>query len=169
MSSYEEVKVPFKIGVFLLLVLIVTISFWWGVYMERNLEKNMPEYIMTNLPETITFDSDIFYYYKAHVHEIYDGDTATSVDIDLGFGVILQDQHVRFYGIDTPELRGEEKEEGKKVAAYVKERLEGKDVILKTYKDAKGKYGRWLGEFFIDGINVNWELLDKGMAEPYGK
>ena len=48
------------------------------------------------------------YLYKATVTEVYDGDTIT-VDIDLGLNVWLKDQTLRLLGIDTPELRGEER------------------------------------------------------------
>lgn len=153
------------------IVTVVALIFLSGMLVYKTAQEEedyiMTDPVMTNLPEDI--DEGIFYYYKAHINKIYDGDTASSVDIDLGFGIIMKDQHIRFYGIDTPELRGDEREEGLKVADYVKERLEGKDVILKSYKDSKGKYGRWLGEFFVDGININQELLEKGMAKPYGK
>lgn len=169
MKTLAEKAVPYyAISALIVVTLVIASIITIPLYCNEG-EKVMTEPIMTNLPDSIGLDDDIFYYYKAHINKIYDGDTASSVDIDLGFGIVMEDQHIRFYGIDTPELRGDEKDEGKKVAQYVKERLEGKDVILKSYKDKKGKYGRWLGEFFVDGININWELLEKGYAKPYGK
>ena len=42
--------------------------------------------------------------YKAKMLRIVDGDTV-DVDIDLGFGVWLQKQRIRMYGIDAPESR----------------------------------------------------------------
>ena len=51
------------------------------------------------------------YIYKAEVVSVYDGDTIT-VDIDLGFNVVLRKQKIRLGGINTPEIRGEEREEG---------------------------------------------------------
>ena len=41
------------------------------------------------------------YEYKCKIIKVIDGDT-TDVDIDLGFGVWLKKQRIRFYGIDTP-------------------------------------------------------------------
>lgn len=59
-----------------------------------------------------------FYFYKAVVRDVYDGDSCT-VDIDLGFGIWMKGQKLRLMGIDTPELRGSEREEGLKVRDYV--------------------------------------------------
>ena len=42
------------------------------------------------------------YEYKCKIIKVIDGDTA-DVDIDLGFGVWMKKQRVRFYGVDTPE------------------------------------------------------------------
>ena len=44
------------------------------------------------------------YEYKCKLVKVVDGDTI-DVDIDLGFGVWLQNQRIRMYGIDTPESR----------------------------------------------------------------
>ena len=38
--------------------------------------------------------------YKCKLVKVVDGDTV-DVDIDLGFGVWLQNQRIRLYGIDT--------------------------------------------------------------------
>ncbi len=31
----------------------------------------------------------------------------------------------------------------------------------------KGKYGRWLGVVYVDGVNVNVEMMEKGHAEKH--
>ena len=46
------------------------------------------------------------YMYPAEVERVIDGDTIV-VDLYLGLGVILDDQYIRFYGIDTWEVTGE--------------------------------------------------------------
>ena len=43
------------------------------------------------------------YTYRAKITKVHDGDTLT-VDIDLGFGVMLTSQQVRLKGINAPEL-----------------------------------------------------------------
>ena len=104
------------------------------------------------------------YYYKANVIKVYDGDTIT-VDIDLGIGIWLRKQSIRLYGIDAPEVRGSEKIEGKKSRDWLREKILGKEIILKTIKDKTGKYGRLLGEIWFENENINDLLVEVGMAE----
>lgn len=116
------------------------------------------------------------YTYKAFVTKVYDGDTIT-VDIDLGFGVWLKNQTIRLLGINTPEIRGEERPDGLITRNVLSEWISNKEVIISTEKDSKGKYGRWLGEIYpsgqfmcndLDGIeSYNQRLLNEGYAEPY--
>tara|TARA_A100001011_G_C14293053_1_gene837099 strand:+ start:851 stop:1174 length:324 start_codon:yes stop_codon:yes gene_type:complete len=106
------------------------------------------------------------YEYNATVVKVYDGDTIT-VDIDLGFGIVLRKQKIRLYGINTPEVRGEEKELGKKVRDILREKILGETIIVKTIKDKKGKYGRWLGTIFHKEENINDWLLNEGHALPF--
>ena len=118
--------------------------------------------------------NDLLYTYKvSQIHSIYDGDTMT-VDIDLGFNMIMGKRVLRLFGIDTPELRGEEREEGLKVRDYVRELVEEVDEIyIKSHKDKSGKYGRILATVLLvkDEVvqDLNEHLLEKGMAKPYGK
>lgn len=90
------------------------------------------------------------YEYACKVVRVVDGDTV-DVDIDLGFDVVLRKQRIRLYGIDTPESRTRDKEE-KKYGLYAKQWLKnalGKNAIIRTKKDGRGKFGRILGEFVI--------------------
>ena len=105
------------------------------------------------------------YNYKAHIKAVYDGDTVTAV-VDLGF-LHYQEMKLRLYGIDTPELRGSEREEGLKVRDIVRDLILDKEVEIHSYKDKQGKYGRYLATIIVDGINVNQWLVDNGHAEPY--
>ena len=76
------------------------------------------------------------------------------VDIDLGFGVWLQNQRIRLYGIDTPESRTSDAEEKVWVAKQrMQEWLDGGNLKIVTHKDAKGKYGRILGEIYSFDTN----------------
>ena len=108
------------------------------------------------------------YVYKATIDSIYDGDTMTCT-IDCGFGVHLSKQKIRLYGINTPEVRGDEKEEGKKSRDAVREKLMGKDILLKTIKDKKGKYGRYLGIIYLEEdhkqININDWIVENNYGE----
>ena len=106
------------------------------------------------------------YYYKAKIVKVYDGDTVTA-DIHLGFHIHLENQVLRLAKIDTPELRGEERESGLKSRDYLSSLILNKYVIIKTNKDTTGKYGRWLVEIYLDDMNVNDILLQEGYAKPW--
>lgn len=112
--------------------------------------------------------------YKCKVRKVVDGDTV-DVDIDLGFGVWYLDQRVRLYGIDTPESRTRDKVEkiyGKAAGRFLKTML-GKECTMRTHKDAKGKFGRILGEFIVYDtetdawVTVNQLMIDKHLAVEY--
>lgn len=106
------------------------------------------------------------YWYDAQIIDVYDGDTVT-IDIDLGFDAHVLNQKFRLYGVDAPELRGENKEAGKTAKQALKERVLGKEVLIHTIKDKKDKYGRWLCEIWLDGENINQWLIDSGHARIY--
>jgi len=112
---------------------------------------------------------DSLYLYKAIVTRIYDGDTIT-VNIDLGFNMWMFHKSLRLYGIDTPEIRGEERPEGLKARDFVLERISvGDEIYVLTQKDKTGKYGRYLATILYgpDLINLNEELVENGLAEKY--
>lgn len=106
------------------------------------------------------------YEYRAFVRKVYDGDTVT-VDIDLGFDVVLQKQKIRLLRINAPEVRGEQRQEGLKSRDALRERVGNKWVKIKTQQDKKGKYGRWLGEIWLGDECVNDWLLTEGLAVEY--
>jgi len=91
------------------------------------------------------------YEYRCKVVKIVDGDTV-DVDIDLGFGVWLKKERIRMFGIDTPESRTrdlDEKKYGLMAKDYITRLLDDEGgIVLKTHKDAEGKYGRILGELW---------------------
>jgi len=113
------------------------------------------------------------YDYNAIVTKVYDADTIT-VNIDLGFGIWLKKQSIRLLGVDAPEIRGEERPEGLKSKEQLLKWIPvGSEILLKTNKDKKGKYGRWLGTILLQDIaskelvNINELLIYKGFAKVY--
>jgi endonuclease YncB( thermonuclease family) len=105
------------------------------------------------------------YNYKAKILDVYDGDTVTAL-VDLGF-LHFQEMKLRLYGIDTPELRGEERDKGIIVRDIVRDMILDKEVEIHSYKDKQGKYGRYLANIIVDGVDVNQWLVDNGHAKPY--
>lgn len=105
--------------------------------------------------------------YNAIVRSIYDGDTLRA-DLDLGFNVWAKNEPLRLYGINTPELRGETLTEARKSRDWLLEQIPiGTEIIVKTIKDKKEKYGRYLAIIYVDGRNLNEELVANGLAVPY--
>ena len=109
--------------------------------------------------------------YSAKLARVVDGDTCDAM-IDLGFGVWVK-KRIRFYGVDTWESRTrdlEEKQKGLDAKEYTKKMLESCEdntFTLKSY--GTGKYGRVLGEIFIDGesFSLNDLLKINGHAYEY--
>jgi len=112
------------------------------------------------------------YEYNATVVYVSDGDTI-DCSVNLGFEVGLIKIRFRLWGINADEttLRGgttpEEKAKGLETKAWLKDRIEGQRVVIKTHMDKAGKYGRWLCEVIHDGVNLNDYMVEHGMAVPY--
>ena len=113
------------------------------------------------------------YEYRCKITRVVDGDTV-DVDIELGFGVWLHKERVRIYGIDTPESRTrdlEEKKYGLAAKEFVKEFVRdkgGSNIVLRTQKyDAKGKFGRILGDIIVDNVSMSDTMIKEHHAVPY--
>lgn len=107
-----------------------------------------------------------------------DGDTV-DVDINLGFGVWLRDERVRIMGIDTPESRTSDKVEklfGTAAKNRLKELLADGGKLITTEdkdgEDMKGKFGRILGDFWVERFEGQREkvtdiMIEEGHCVPY--
>jgi len=109
------------------------------------------------------------YQYQAKLIKVVDGDTVDLL-VDCGFSIFTK-QRVRLIGINAPETRTKnliEKEKGLASKDFLHKKLHGcKNILIKTTLDKKGKYGRVLGELFVDNISINKEMLILGYAEVY--
>ena len=115
------------------------------------------------------------YEYRCKILRVVDGDTV-DVDIDLGFGMWMHKERVRMMGMDTPESRTRDKVEKKFGLAskqYVKDKMPiGSKQVLKTTidksgEDKKGKFGRILGDFLIDGKKLTDIMIKEGYGVAY--
>lgn len=114
------------------------------------------------------------YEYKCVIVRVIDGDTV-DVDIDLGFDVWLKDQRIRINGIDAPESRTSDPVEkifGLAAKAKVEELLSPvmvlRTIIDRDGSDAKGKFGRILGDFILgNGRSIGEILVEEGYAARY--
>ena len=114
------------------------------------------------------------YEYKAKITRVVDGDTM-DCDIDLGFGVWIHKERVRIYGIDTPESRTRdlvEKKFGLAAKDFAKKFLLDHDpevtLVCKEY-DAKGKFGRILGDFRCKSKRARWRKRIYHAVPYYGQ
>lgn len=109
------------------------------------------------------------YYYRAMVSAVYDGDTCT-VDIDLGLHTWIHSEKIRLARINAPELRGVEREQGLLARDFLRQQIDGKEVFIQTQKDDKGKYGRYIGEIWLEQstnewLNINDMMVQHGYAQ----
>lgn len=125
---------------------------------------------------------DHLYWYRATVIEVTDGDTV-HVLLDHGDNTFRK-RYLRFYGINTPESAGEEKEErGLAAKAFVSALLAVGDTLLvhtfrtskKRSYDKSEKFGRLLADVWkvdteawtVLEPSVNQQLVQAGHALPY--
>lgn len=113
------------------------------------------------------------YTYRAEVVSVYDGDTVR-VNIDQGFGLVNKGEDgngvtLRLFGINAPELKGPESNEGILSRNYLRGLILNKKVIIKTYKDKREKYGRYLASIYLttpEGqIEINTQMVSAGHAK----
>ena len=76
---------------------------------------------------------------------------------------------VRLVGIDAPETSKKKNEPGQPYSKKSTKHLAGlalnRSVTVKSY--GTDRYGRTLGEVFVNGKNVNLEMVKVGLAEVY--
>jgi len=103
------------------------------------------------------------YTYQAELIEVIDGDTL-DLKVDLGFDTEVNIR-VRLLGVDAPEKRTknlDEKERGIAATNFVREvfsRNQNK-CIVRTTKDKKEKYGRYLATVLFGDNSLNTMLLE---------
>ena len=91
------------------------------------------------------------------VVSIHDGDTIT----------VLQDKQqvkVRLFGIDAPELK---QPHGKKSKQFLSNLIAGKNVEVD--ENGKDRYKRTIGTIYLDGADINAQMVENGYAWAYRK
>mgnify|MGYP003111349332 CR=1 FL=1 len=112
------------------------------------------------------------YTYNAKLERVVDGDTVDAL-VDLGFDT-WKKVRIRLQGIDAWESRTrdlEEKEKGLAAKEYLIEQLESNNNKFVLVSHGVGKFGRCLGELFVeqdgDRVCLNQSLIVEGHAVPY--
>ena len=151
-------KKDFKRIIFILFLVLTLFSVFGKLFVgvdENTMDNpnNERKYINNSYNGTINNLSKANYEISGLCNKVVDGDT---IDV-VGVG------RVRLVGIDAPE-RGEEGYE--EASNYVKNMCFGKTVYLDIDNaEPKDRYGRTLAIVYVDGINVNQELLKLAYAK----
>ena len=102
------------------------------------------------------------------VISVYDGDTFR-VNIDSLPPLIGKNIPVRLEGVDTPEINGKcqyEKDLALEARDFVRSKLSNAvEILLNDLQ--RGKYFRIVAKVYIDGVSLEEELLQNGLAYQY--
>ena len=112
------------------------------------------------------------YEYRVTIDRVVDGDTVDCW-IDLGYHTQVH-KRIRFIGFNAPESRTRdlvEKKYGLAAKEYLTGMLDDTQIVLKTHKDGKGKFGRILGELWrttnYADKSINEYMIEKHHAVRY--
>lgn len=95
------------------------------------------------------------------VEKVTDGDT---IRVATDFRDFLTT--IRFANINAPEMS----EGGLESKAWLEEKVLGEEVYIKINPDNRvGKFGRIIGEVFLDGINLNERSLAERQSVIFGE
>ena len=127
---------------YIVVVILILLSFFGGSYFEKQkikTQSSVPSDVSVNIsPITVT--------------EVSDGDT-----LKLSDGKTF-----RLYGVNAPEVKEPLFEEAK---VFTENLVLGKEISFEQEENYKvDKFGRELGYVFIDGVNLNIELVRNGLA-----
>lgn len=125
----------------ILVLLLMFVSFFSGGYLERQKNKTIPITPTISISQSLT------------VTEVTDGDT-----LKLSTG-----QTFRLYGVNAPEVKEPLFEEAK---AFTQNLVLNKEVTFEQEENyQEDKFGRTLGYIFVEGKNLNLELVKAGLAK----
>ena len=128
-----------KIISYFLVLLLILLSFFGGTYYQNQKNKS------SSYPSIPTNQN-------LSVVEVSDGDT-----LKLSDGKTF-----RLYGVNAPEVKEPFFEEAK---AFTENLVLGKEISFEQETNYKvDKFGRTLGYIFVDGVNLNLELVRNGLA-----
>lgn len=106
------------------------------------------------------------YIRKAQIKRIIDGDTF-EVIVDCGFRRYSVER-LRLLGVNTPEVRGVQKEKGLESARFVEQLMPvGSTIVFRSVK--ADSFGRWLADVFYEETKGQYEnLAERLIADGFG-
>ena len=131
-----------KLISYFLVLLLVLLSFFGGSYYEKQKIKSSSYPAPSSIPSNQSLS----------VVEVSDGDTFKLSD----------GKTFRLYGVNAPEVKEPFYEEAK---TFTQNLVLGKEILFEQEANYKiDKFGRELGYVFVDGVNLNIELVRNGFA-----
>ncbi len=103
----------------------------------------------------------------AVITRVIDGDTYVG-QVDLPLGVSLREEHIRLYGVDTPELSSHDELQQQLAEAarrWAEQHVQWQRVTLEVH--GRDSFGRVLARVFLNGNDVGKMLLEKGLAKEW--
>ena len=105
---------------------------------------------------------------KADITSVYDGDTLYITEKSCP-PVFCTHIGVRLNGIDTPEMHGKcqlEKDKAKKAKLFLTGAIKD-GTVIELRDTSREKYGRLIGDMYIDGKSVGDQMIASGLAVSY--
>lgn len=132
--------------------------------------KKAPDFIDPTGLETFRYWCDAKYV------KIYDGDTVW-LSLRLGYHCGMESVKFRLARIQAPELKDDDYKitpEGIASRDHLENLIKDKPLVIQSIKTRagwakKGAYGRYLCEIYLDGLNVNNQMVKDGQADWYDK
>lgn len=103
------------------------------------------------------------YEYRALILRVVDGDTVHA-DVDLGFDA-HQRMTLRLAGINAPEMGTPEGVAAKQWLADALLGAHAGPLTIRTVKDRREKYGRYLATLYVNGVDLNEAMVAAGHAD----
>lgn len=105
--------------------------------------------------------------YDVEVTRVIDGDTFVGdvhthiMDSELS----LKNLYFRMLNINAPEMRGASRPEGERSKKFLESYILGQTVQVDAH--THDSFGRKLAIVYVEGVNINQLMLDRGYAVPY--
>ena len=114
------------------------------------------------------------YVRRAFIYRVYDGDTVW-FHADLGYGQYAVRQCGRLLGVNTPELKGSDKDLGILSRNFLADKIvtycpyvEGLGYECDIRSEKTDSFGRWLIDLWFSEANASDLIILAGMGEIYG-
>ncbi|MBU0505212.1 thermonuclease family protein, partial [bacterium] len=108
-------------------------------------------------PLLLRAENNIFKNYKYFSSKVLDGDTFIATDGNIKFSV-------RIVGMDAPESG---QAYGKLATNKLKSLIENQSIQIKPVGNGRDRYGRTLGQVFVNGEDIALNMIKEGLAYYY--